>query len=143
MFINNKYVTKRDIKSDENKIIRFSMDIGYKQRGDTKSKRSKVIRESSIKTFSPRKDFTNEETVYESDEGEEIEAIGLSERLRPWFPKVNPNSLIERLELLILETKAGHDGLYDEKLDTTKQLLSKTIICQEQLDKFVLITVNR
>ena len=24
--------------------------------------------------------------------------------------KTDPNSLIERLELLILETKAGHDG---------------------------------
>ena len=29
----------------------------------------------------------------------------------------NPNNLVERLELLILETKAGHDGLYDEMLD--------------------------
>ena len=25
---------------------------------------------------------------------------------------VDPNNLVERLELLILETKAGHDGLY-------------------------------
>ena len=28
-----------------------------------------------------------------------------------------PNNLVERPELLILETKAGHDGLYDEMLD--------------------------
>ena len=51
----------------------------------------------------------------------------------------DPNSLIERLELLILETKAGHDGLYDERysLDISKQLLSMNVINQEQLDNFV------
>ena len=48
------------------------------------------------------------------------------------------NGLIDRLELLILETKAGHDGLYDEMLDISKQLLSMNIINQEQLDNFVL-----
>ena len=47
------------------------------------------------------------------------------------------NNLVERLELLILETKAGHDGLYDEMLDISKQLLSMNIINQEQLDNFV------
>ena len=51
--------------------------------------------------------------------------------------KANPNSLIERLELLILDTKAGHDGLYDEMLDISKKLLSMNIINQEQLDFFV------
>ena len=50
---------------------------------------------------------------------------------------VDPNNLVERLELLILETKAGHDGLYDEMLDISKQLLSMNIINQEQLDNFV------
>ena len=49
-------------------------------------------------------DSSSEETVHES--GEEVEAKGLS--------KTDPNNLIERLELLILETKTGHDGLYDE-----------------------------
>ena len=49
----------------------------------------------------------------------------------------NSNNLVERLELLILETKVGHDGLYDEMLDTSKQLLSMTIINQNQLDNFV------
>ena len=48
----------------------------------------------------------------------------------------DPNSLIERLELLILETKAGHDGLYVKMLDISKQLLSMDIIIQEQLDNF-------
>ena len=49
----------------------------------------------------------------------------------------DPNSLIERLELLILETKAGHDELYEEMLDISKQLLSMNIINQEHLDNFV------
>ena len=49
----------------------------------------------------------------------------------------NPNNLVERLELLILETKAGHDELYDEMLDISKQLLSMNIINQNQLDNFV------
>ena len=68
-----------------------------------------------------------EETDYETDK--HIEASGLS--------KIDPNNLIERLELLILETKAGLDGLYDELLDISKQLLSMNIINQEQLDNFV------
>ena len=42
--ITKKDVTKRDIKVGENKIKQFLRDIGYKQRGDTKSNRSKVIR---------------------------------------------------------------------------------------------------
>ena len=44
IFISNKDVTERDIKGDENKIKQFLRDIGYKQRGDTKSNRSKLIR---------------------------------------------------------------------------------------------------
>ena len=49
----------------------------------------------------------------------------------------NPNNLVKRLELLKLETKAGHDELYDEILDISKQLLSMNITKQEQLDNFV------
>ena len=44
LFITNKDVTKRDIKGDEIKIKQFLKDIGYKQRGDIKRKRSKLIR---------------------------------------------------------------------------------------------------
>ena len=33
------------------------------------------------------------------------------------------NDSIEILELLVLETKAGHDGLYDEMLDITKSII--------------------
>ena len=47
------------------------------------------------------------------------------------------NGLVERIELLILETKSGHDGLHDEMLDISKQPLSMNIINQEQLDNFV------
>ena len=47
------------------------------------------------------------------------------------------NGLVERQKLIILETKAGHDGLYDEILDISEQLLSMNIINQEQLDNFV------
>ena len=32
-----------------------------------------------------------------------------------------PKSLVERIELLVLETKAGHDGLYDEMLNISEQ----------------------
>ena len=52
---------------------------------------------------------------------------------------IDPNSLKERLELLVLETKAGHDGLYDEMLNISKQLLPMNIVNQEQLDNFVFI----
>ena len=68
-----------------------------------------------------------EETDYETDR--QIEASGLS--------KLKPNKLIERFELFILETKAGHDGLKDEMLNISKQLVSMIIFNQEQLDNFV------
>ena len=153
MFITSKDVTERDIKGDEIKIKQFLKDIGYQQGGDTKSNRSKLIRRMfasigeptshviPIPTSSEDKKYQGhtidyeqgavvekeEETFYESDE--EVKASGLS--------KIDSNNLVERLELLILETKAGHDGLYDEMLNISKQLLSMNIINQEQLDNFV------
>ena len=42
LFTTSKDVTERDIKVDENKIKQFLKDIGYKQRRDTKSNRSKL-----------------------------------------------------------------------------------------------------
>ena len=136
MFITNENLTERDINGDENKIKRFLRDIGYKQRGDTKSNRSKVIGRLLISIASTRREsFSSESTVYdtngeeEEEEEEEIKASGLT--------KTDPNILVERLELLILETKAGHDGLYDEMLDISMQLLSMNNINQEQLDNFV------
>ena len=49
----------------------------------------------------------------------------------------NPNNLVERLELLILDARDGHDRLYDEMLDISKQLLSMNIKNKEQLDNFL------
>ena len=69
-----------------------------------------------------------EETDYKTDKRRE--ASGLS--------KGDANNLIERLELHILETKAGHDGLYDEMLNISIQLLSMNNINQEQLNNFVI-----
>ena len=163
IFITNKDVNERDIKGDENKIKQFLRDIGYKQRGDIKSERSKLIRRmfASISEPTPHlislptssedeihrhdtsdyeqgvveeEEETDYETDYETDPRSgytdpQIEASGLNSR--------DPNSLIERLELLQLETKAGHDGLYDEMLDLSKQLLSMNIINRDQLDNYV------
>ena len=156
IFRTNKGVTERDIKSDENKIKQFLRDIGCKQRRDTKSNRPKLIRRKFASSGEPtshvisipsssedetyRRDTSDYEqrAVEEEEEGEEetdyetdkqIEASGLT--------KTDPNNLIERLELLIIETKASHDGLYEEMLDISKKLLSLYIINQEQLGNFV------
>ena len=171
IFITNKGVTERDIKGDEIKIKQFLMDVGYKQRGDTKSNRSELIRRMFSSIGDPtsrvisipissedeiyRRDTSDyeqgiveeEETVYETDPrsgytdyetDKQIEASGLSKaNQRSCHHYVEPNNLVERLELLILETKAGHDGLYDGMIDISKQLLSVNIINQEQLEKFV------
>ena len=56
---------------------------------------------------------------------------------------IERNNLVERLELLILETKAGHAGLKNEMLNISKQLLSMNINKQEQLDNLCLIMVNK
>ena len=135
MFVTNKHVTEKDIRVKGNKIRLFLSDIKYnRKRGDTISNRVKLIRRIEISFAQPRGnprhhtvDSSSEESVHER--GEEVEASGLS--------KANPNSLIERLEILILETKAGHDGLYYKMLDISKQLLSMNNINQEQLDNFV------
>ena len=110
-FLTKSNVTYDNIEEDENKIKRFLFDIRYLGKGDKKSARYRTI-----KRIMGAKD--------------DVYSRGLNS---------NPdlNSLIERLELLILETKAGHDGLYDEMLDTSKQLLSMNIINQDHLDNFV------
>ena len=98
---------------------------------------------SDYKQGAVEEEEEEEERDYETDK--QLEASGLSKGLRPWlenqglhpFRKVNPINLIERLELLILETKTGHEGLYDEMLDISKQHLSINNINQEHLDNFV------
>ena len=177
IFITNKDLTERDIKGDEHKIKQFLRDIGYKQRGDTKSNRSKLIRSmlSSIGEGISRigeptshvisKSTCSEENLYnrdtsdyeqgvkeeevekeeEEEEEEEteyktdtqIEASGLTKTDPNNQRSCHLNGLVERLEFLILETKTGYDGLYDEMLDLSKQLLSMHFINQEQLDNFV------
>ena len=44
MFVIGKNVTEHDIKCDENNIKQLLRDINYKQRGDSKSNRSKLIK---------------------------------------------------------------------------------------------------
>ena len=98
------------VEEDENKIKRFLKDIRYDLgKGDKKSARYRPIKPIM-------------------EVRDDIFGRGLNG---------NPNNLVERLELLILETKAGQDGLYDEMLDISKQLLSMNIINQEQLDNFI------
>ena len=111
-FLTNPNIKHGEIEEDENKIKRFLKDIRYYLgKGDKKSARYRTIKR----------------------------IIGVKDDVygRRLNSNPDPNSLIERLELLILETKAGHDGLYDEMPDISKQLLSMNIINQEQLENFV------
>ena len=73
-----------NIEEDENKIKRFLKDIRYDVgKGDNKSARYRTI-----KCIMGVKD----------------DVFGRGLNSNP-----NPNNLVERLELLILETKASHD----------------------------------
>ena len=107
-----------NIEEDENNIKRFLKDIRY----DVGKRDEKSARYRTIKRIMGVKD----------------DVFGSGFNSNP-----NPNNLVERLKLLIQETKAGHDGLYDELLDISKQLLSMNIINQEQLDNFFFAMVNR
>ena len=110
-FLTKTSVTYDDkVEEDENKIKRFLKDIRY----DLGKRDKKSARYRTIKRIMKVRD--------------DIFGRGLNG---------NPNNLVERLELLILETKAGHDALYDEMLDISKQRLSMKIIKQNQLDNFV------
>ena len=111
-FLTNPNIKHGEIEEDENKIKRFLKDIRY----DLGKRDKKTARYRTIKRII----------------GVKYDVYGRGLNSNP-----DPNSLIERLELLILETKSAHDGLYDEMLDISKQLLSMDIIDQEQLDVFV------
>ena len=108
-FLNNPDIKHGEIEEDENKIKRFLKDIRY----DLGKRDKKSARYRTIKRII----------------GAKYDVYGRGLNSNP-----EPNCLIERLELLILETKAGLDGLYDEMLDRSKQPLSIDIINQEQLD---------
>ena len=117
-FLTNPNIKHGEIEEDENKIKRFLKDIRYDLgKGDKKSARYRTI----------NRIMGAKDDVY----GRGLNSNPNNQR------SCHLNGLIERLELLILETKAGHDGLYDEMLDISKQLLSMNIINQEQLDNFV------
>ena len=120
-FLTNPNIKYGEIEEDENKIKRLLFDIGY----DLGKVDKKSARYRAIKRIIGVKDY-----VYGS-------RLNSNPNQPSCHHYVDPNSLIERLELIILETKAGHDGLYDEMLDISKQLLSMNIINQEQLDNFV------
>ena len=112
-FLTNPYVKYGDIEEDETKIKKFLRDIRY----DTGKGNKKSTRYRTIKRILENRGYYYGRSLTEDE--------------------VQVNGLIERLELLILETKAGHDGLYDEKLKISKQILSMKTINKEQIDKFV------
>ena len=118
-FFTKTNVTYDDkVEEDENKIKRFLKDIRYDlAKGDKKSASYRTIK----RIMEVRDDIF----------GRGLNGNPNNQR------NCLLNGLVERLELLILETKAGHDGLYDEMLDISKQLLSMNIINQDQLDNFV------
>ena len=120
-FLTKSNVLYDDIKQDNNKIIRFSKDIRYDVgKGDKKSDRYRTIKRiMGVKV--------------------DVFGRGLNSNSNPNDQGTtrHVNDLVERLELLILETKAGHNWLYDEMLDISKHLLSMNIINQEQLDNIV------
>ena len=134
-FLTNPNIKYGEIEEDENKIKRFLFDIGYDLgKGDKKSARYRAIK----RIIGVKDDVYGRGLNSTPDQGKCLayhEQSSLDNQRRSQF--ADPNSLIERLELLILETKAGHDVLYDEVLDISKQLLSMNIINQEQLDNFV------
>ena len=118
-FLTKTNVTYDDkLEEDENKIKRFLKDIRYDLgKWDKKSARYRTIK----RIMEVRDDIF----------GRGLNSNPNNQR------SCHLNGLVERLELLVLETKAGHDGLNDEMLDISKQLLSMNIINQEQLDNFI------
>ena len=120
-FLTRSNVTYNDnFEEDENKTKRFLKDIRYDVgKGDKKSASFRTI-----KRIMGVKDDVFGRSVNSNPKPNNQRSCHL-------------NGLVERLESLILETKAGHDGIYDEMLYISKQLLSMIIINQEQLDNFV------
>ena len=87
---------------------------------DTSDYEQGIVEEEIDYETDPRSGYTD----YKTDK--HIEASGLSKTNQrrgsalgsaSCHHYVDPNNLVERLGLLMLETKAGHDRLYDEMLD--------------------------
>ena len=84
-FLTKSNVLYDDIEEDENKNKRFLKDIRYDVgEGEKKSARYRTIKRIM---------------------GVKYDVFGRGLSSNP-----NPNKLVERLELLILETKTGHEG---------------------------------
>ena len=129
-FLTNPNIKYGEIKEDGNKIKRFLLDIGYDLgKGDKKSARYRAI-----KRIIGVKDDVFGRGLNSNPSPNNQRSRHLNQRSCEFV-----NGLVERLELLIIETKAGHDGLFDEMLDEMLelQLLSMNIINQEQLDNFI------
>ena len=131
-FLTKSNVTYDDkVEEDENKIKRFLKDIRYDLgKGDKKSARYRTIK----RIMGAKDDVYGRGLNSNPDPNNQRSCHHYVDKGNCF---ADPNSLIERLELIILETKAGHDGLYDEMLDISRQLLSMNIINQEQLDNFI------
>ena len=109
------------------KIKRFVFDIEYDiGKGDKRSSRYRTVKrilEEKEKNYG--KGLTKDKLGNHS-------SICAGLGTKDFIP-----SPIEKLELLILEKKAGHDALCDEMLNWSKQMLSMNIINQEQLENFL------
>ena len=128
-FLTNPNIKNGEIEEDENQIKKFLFDIGYDLgKGDKKNARYRALK----RIIGVKDDVYGRGLNCNPDQkrGPALGSPGCQHYM-------DPNNLVERLELLLLETKAGHDGLFDEMLDISKQLLSMSIINQEQLDNFV------
>ena len=126
-FLTNFKIKHGEIEEDENKIKRFLNDVRYDLgKGDKKSARYRTI----------KRIIGVKDDVF----GRGLNSIPNPNNQRSCHSNQRScdfvNGLIERLELLIPETKVSHDGLYDEMLDISKRLLSMKIVNQEQLDNF-------
>ena len=118
-FLTKSNVTYVKIEEDEKKNKTFLLDIGYDiGKGDKKSSRYKTVKHI----------LGGKKKIY---------GRGLTKDKLSNHSCNSSNNLTEKLELLILETKAGHDEVFDETLNMSKKLLSMNIINKEQLDKFV------
>ena len=125
-FLTNPIIKYGEIEEDEKKIKRFLFYIGYDLgKGDKKCARYRAIK----RIIGVKDDVCGR-------------GLNSNPNQQSCHHYVDPKNLIERPESLKLETKTGHDGLFDEMLDISKQLLSMNIINQEQLDILFLTLVN-
>ena len=96
-----------NIQEDENKFKMFLLDIKYDiGKSDKKSSRYRTI----------KRILGLKHDVF----GKGLNSFDINPKNQG---TCHVNDLIERLELLILETKAGHDGLYDQMLNISKQYI--------------------